>query len=277
MTNKYFAGEVPEPSSLETVDEETLELGFNALKNYQELFPKFRFSRALASLWELVRHLNKYIDTVAPWSLYKNKETGRLKTVIYILLEGMRKIALHLWPVMPCASLKMLEQLGVGFDLQKVNLDQEARQWKGLRAGTKVAEKSNLFPRREFKLLDTRKINTKTQKEQKQTSYIEFEDFVKVELKAGKILKAQKIPKTDKLLQILVDLGEKEPRQIVAGLAEYYEPDELTGKQVVVVANLKPRKLRGVQSRGMILAVQSKKGMELVTISGQAEPGARIK
>jgi methionyl-tRNA synthetase len=279
MTNKYFAGEVPEPGSLEKIDEEALELGFNALKNYQDLFPKFQFSKALSSLWELVRHLNKYIDTCAPWSLYKDKETERLKTVIYILLEGMRKIGLHLWPVMPSTSVKMLSQLGVDFDLQKVNLDQETKQWEGLKPGIKVAKKSNLFPRRELKLEESCEPKTEAQKDQKshkEKNYIEFEDFVKVELKVGKVVKAQKVPKTDKLLQVFVDLGENVPRQVVAGLAEYYEPDELIGKQVVVVANLKPRKLRGVLSQGMILAVQAKGKMELLTVSGEVKPGSKV-
>ena len=277
MTNKYFAGEVPEPSSLEKVDEETLELGFNALKNYQDLFPKFQFSRALASLWELVRHLNKYIDTVAPWSLYKNSEVKRLKTVIYVLLEGMRKIALHLWPVMPLSSETMLEQLGVKFDLQKINLKNELTNWQGLAKGVKVARKSNLFPRRELKLEETSTTKKQPKKDKTTKQYIEFEDFARIELKAGKVLKAQRVPETDKLLQVLVDLGEDTPRQIVAGLAEFYEPDELIGQQVVVVANLKPRKLRGVKSQGMILAVQTKDRMELITTQGEVEAGARVK
>jgi len=118
---------------------------------------------------------------------------------------------------------------------------------------------------------------TVLQKNKTTKQYIEFEDFARVELKAGKVLKAQRVPETDKLLQVLVDLGEDTPRQIVAGLAEFYEPDELIGQQVVVVANLKPRKLRGIKSQGMILAVQTKNKMELVTIKGEVKAGAKVR
>ena len=277
MTNKYFAGLVPEPGNLEQVDRETLEIGFNSLQNFQTLFANFNFSKALASLWELVRHLNKYIGTVAPWSLYKNNQIERLKTVIYVLLEGMRKIALHLWPVMPLISETMLEQLGVKFDLQKIELKNELDNWQGLAKGVKVAKKSNLFPRRELKLEETSTTKKQSEKDKITKQYIEFEDFAKVELKAGKVLEAQRVPGTDKLLQVLVDLGEDKPRQIVAGLAEFYKPDELIGQQVVVVANLKPRKLRGVKSQGMILAVQTKNKMELVTIKGEVKAGAKVR
>ena len=123
MTHKYFEGKVPTPAEEFTEDAELKHLGFTAMQGFQENFGEFRTARALESLWELVRGLNKYIDQTAPWTLYKNKQTARLGTVLYVVLEHMRKIAVHLWPVMPEASEKMLEQLGMPFDRDKIMLE----------------------------------------------------------------------------------------------------------------------------------------------------------
>ncbi|MFN2267879.1 MAG: methionine--tRNA ligase, partial [Desulfonatronovibrio sp.] len=150
MTHKYFKGEVPIPSEFSEMDKETIELGHDSLKDYVKLFENFDFAKALARLWVLVSHLNKYVDQSAPWVLYKEENTVRLQTVMYVLLEGIRKVALHLWPVMPGASEKMLEQLGVEFDLNNVALTEECANWNGLPSGTMVAKSSNLFPRVEL-------------------------------------------------------------------------------------------------------------------------------
>ncbi|MGE4441919.1 MAG: methionine--tRNA ligase, partial [Desulfomicrobium sp.] len=125
MTHKYFGGTVPECGELQDIDREVLEIGHNAMANFQSQFEHFQFSRALKSLWELVRHLNKYIDSSAPWALYKNKDMNRLGTVIYVILEGMRKVAVHLWPVMPSTSETMLAQLGAKFSLEGTDLEAE--------------------------------------------------------------------------------------------------------------------------------------------------------
>ena len=131
------------------MDREVLTVGHNAMANFQDQFEHFQFSKALRSLWDLIRHLNKYIDSAAPWTLYKNGDSTRLGTVMYVVLEGMRKVALHLWPVMPSASETMLAQLGVKFSLGDADLEGEANSWFGLAPGTAVEEKSNLFPRQE--------------------------------------------------------------------------------------------------------------------------------
>ncbi|WP_462324413.1 methionine--tRNA ligase [Desulfoplanes sp.] len=284
MTKKYFASVVPKCGELTEDDKDAIELGTNALENFQELFPRFKISRSLDALWELVRFLNKYVDSQAPWTLAKQGETDRLATVMYVLLEGMRKVAVHLWPVMPDACETMLSQLGIAFDLKTVDLAGEAKHWTGLVAGTGVAVKSNVFPRQELRLDQEEPAPGKTNKapaEKKSTKkngepFIEFEDFQKVDLRVGTVLRAEPVPKTDKLLLMTIDLGGDEPRQVVGGLAECWQPGDLVGRQVVVVANLKPRKLRGVTSQGMVLAVRTEEGLELLGPSRKVGCGSRV-
>ena len=287
MTHKYFGGVVPECGELQDLDREVLEIGHNAMANFQSQFEHFQFSRALKSLWELVRHLNKYIDSSAPWTLYKNKDLTRLGTVIYVILEGMRKVAVHLWPVMPSTSETMLTQLGSKFSLEGTDLEAETSSWFGLAPGTPVAERSNLFPRqdleqREEKAAEPKK--AKPEKDQKPAAKIEmacpdcieFEDFAKVDLRVGTVLEVTPHPEADRLLVLKVDAGEDSPRQVVAGIAEFFKPEELVGRQVVVVFNLKPRKLRGMVSQGMVLAVKKEGGLALLGPSSEVANGGKV-
>lgn len=274
MTHKYFGGIVPECGALEDMDREVLTVGHNAMDNFQDQFEHFQFSKALRSLWDLIRHLNKYIDSAAPWTLYKNGDSTRLGTVMYVVLEGMRKVALHLWPVMPSASEAMLAQLGVKFSLDDADLEGEASSWFGLPPGTAVAEKSNLFPRQEKDAIKIQPSPEATAPAD--TPLIEFEDFARIDLRVGTVLAAKAHPAADRLLVLEIDAGEEEPRQIVAGLAEFWKPEELAGRQVVMVANLKPRKLRGVVSQGMVLAVKQENGLQLLTPTGRVANGGKV-
>jgi len=287
MTHKYFEGIIPRPDIEDIVDAEIKKLGQDSMKSFQDYYSDFKFSRGLEGLWELVRGLNKYIDTTAPWTLFKEKDMGRLSTVIYVLLENMRKIAVHLWPVMPDSSEKMLEQLGINFDPEKVNLSKELDVWGLLESGDTVAKTSNLFPRvdlPEIKAGDKPAKKDKGKKDKKQAKKaepesngtIEFEDFQKLDLRVGTVKEVEKHPDADRLLLVRVDTGEDELRQVVAGLADFFAPDDLVGKQVVVVANLKPRKLRKQLSQGMILAVKSGDGMQLLTPTGDVDPGSQV-
>lgn len=287
MTHKYFGGVVPECGELLDLDREVLEIGHNAMANYQSQFEHFQFSRALKSLWELVRHLNKYIDSSAPWTLYKNKDMNRLGTVLYVILEGMRKVAVHLWPVMPSTSETMLAQLGVKFSVEGSDLESETSSWFGLAPGTPVAERSNLFPRQDLEQREEKVTEPKKSKPAKAPKpeakiemacpdCIEFEDFAKVDLRVGTVLEATPHPEADRLLVLKIDTAEEAPRQVVAGIAEFFKPEELVGRQVVVVANLKPRKLRGLVSQGMVLAVKKEAGLALLGPSSEVANGGKV-
>jgi methionyl-tRNA synthetase len=195
----------------------------------------------------------------------------------------MRKIAVHLWPVMPEASEKMLEQLGIAFDPEKVNLPKELDVWGLLESDITVAKTSNLFPRVDLpaeeapeKPVKKAKKPAKKDKADEPVPEIEFEDFQKLDLRVGTVKSVEKHPDADRLLLVKVDTGDKDLRQVVAGLADYFEPADLVGKQVVVVANLKPRKLRKQLSQGMVLAVKTDKGMELLTPTGEVPPGSKV-
>lgn len=286
MTHKYFGGVIPRPDVEDIIDAEIKKLGQDAMKEFQDNFSEFKFSRGLEGLWGLVRGLNKYIDESAPWTLFKEKEMGRLATVIYVLLENMRKIAVHLWPVMPEASEKMLDQLGITFDPEKVNLPKELDVWGLLECGDTVAKSSNLFPRVEVEKEEKPAKKEKGKKKDKQEpkkadmpegiTTIEFEDFQKVDLRVGTVKEVEKHPDADRLLLVRLDTGDDELRQVVAGIADFFAPDDLVGKQVVVVCNLKPRKLRKQLSQGMILAVKNGEGMELLTVTGEVEGGSKV-
>jgi len=289
MTHKYFQGIIPRPDVEDLVDAEIKKLGQIAMQSFQDNFLELKFSRGLEGLWELVRGLNKYIDATAPWTLFKEENTGRLSTVIYVLLENMRKIAVHLWPVMPEASEKMLSQLGITFDPEKVNLPKELDVWGLLESGDTVAETSNLFPRVDLpepkpedckpqaeKSKGKAKKCKKAKEEKCGTEFIDFEDFQKLDLRVGTVKEVEKHPDADRLLLVRVDTGEEELRQVVAGIADSFAPDDLVDKQVVIVANLKPRKLRKQLSQGMILAVKSGDGLELLTPSGAVDPGSKV-
>ncbi|SOB58141.1 Methionine--tRNA ligase [Pseudodesulfovibrio profundus] len=287
MTHKYFGGEIPRPDIEDIEEAEIKKLGQEAMKAFQDHFGEMRFSRGLEGLWELVRGLNKYIDATAPWTLFKNEDMGRLSTVIYVLLENMRKIAVHLWPVMPEASEKMLSHLGIAFDSEKVNLPKELDVWGLLESGTQVAKTSTLFPRVELPEAkpeaESGKNGAKGKKQKKQSKKsgqdevptIEFEDFQKIDMRVGTVKEVEKHPDADRLLLVRVDTGDDKLRQVVAGIADFFSPDDLVGRQVVVVVNLKPRKLRKQLSQGMILAVKHGDSMELLTPSGEVPPGSK--
>lgn len=284
MTHKYFDGKVPAQGEEAEECCEIKSLGRKAMAEFQNNFMDAKFSRGLEGLWELVRGLNKYIDVTQPWTLYKEENMDRLGTVMYVLLENMRKIAVHLWPVMPEASEKMLEQLGIKFAPEKVNLQGEVDVWGLLDPGTEVAKKSNLFPRVELPKEEPapkKKEAKKSKKQSKQAKeeipgVIEFPDFQKVDMRVGTVLSVANHPDADKLLLVKIDTGEDEPRQVVAGLAEFFKPEDLEGRQVVVVVNLKPRKLRGEVSQGMILAVRNGEEMQLLSVSAPVGNGCKV-
>ncbi len=307
MTAKFCGGLIPSPGPDTEMETALKQLASESLSNFQTLFGNVRFSNALESLWELVRALNKYVDSAAPWALAKNNDSVRLGTVLYTLLECMRKVALHIWPVVPQKAQAMLEQLGIALDLGALEpgatlLPPEVDSFGLLAPGTAVAAASNLFPRIDLEKFapvpgDTQHKTKKAASAGKSDvsaaktavaapspadtgedapPLIEFADFQKLDLRIGKVIACEPHPNADKLLRVMVDLGEEAPRQILAGMAAYFTPESMVGRQVTVVANLAPRKMRGLESQGMILAVHTDTGLELVTASAPVTPGSKI-
>ena len=281
MNAKYFAKKVPSLGTLTADDENIFSCVQNAAQNYLQLFKEVRFSQGLDGLWEPIRLMNKYVDSQAPWTLYKEGNIERLGTVLRVLLENMYKIAVLLWPVMPDSSIKMQEQLGKQFTLHAKLIDDLLNCNIHLRTDFEISEASNLFPRFEKPVEEKKEEKVKKEKKSEnkkdivqETQLIEFADFQKLDLRVGTILTAEQHPDADKLLKFEVDLGEEKPRQIISGIAKFFNPIELIGQKVVVVANLPPRKLRGLESQGMILTAE--KGAHLSLLSSVAPNGSKI-
>ena len=285
MAERYFNGEVPRPGPDITDDEHDLKAIAEGLPHRVEGSLKvLKFQRALEQIWRLLTRSNKYLDTNAPWNLAKDPEQAdRLATVMYSTLEALRVLALHLHPFMPDATQKLWSALGLEGDLSKTDLFEHAA-WGGLKPGTKLGELAALFPRievdRKPAKKEKRKVDEKQSKEDKKDDgLINIKDFAKVELKTGKVLEAERVEGSEKLIKLKVDTGQPEqPRQIVGGIGKAYAPDDLVGKIVVVVANLKPAKLMGVESQGMLLAATGDDGVPVI-LSPEREtaPGLRIK
>lgn len=277
LTVKYAQGKVPTPGALGPDEEEVIAISESSLLNFRQFFEKMQFSRALEELWRLVDALNRYVDRKAPWLLGKEGRTEELGTTLYFTLEGLRKVAVHLWPVMPSMSQEMCRRLGYKFNPKEFSLKNEDTEFGELHPGEQVFGGENLFPR-----IDKPRIKEKVSQKIQESSapetdaqevkevaepvmeLVEIDDFKKLDLRIGTIISAEPVKDADKLLSIFLDVGEDEPREVLAGLAEHYKPDELVGRQVTVLCNLKPRKMRGKISNGMILAVRSQAGMRLL-------------
>ena len=295
MLEKFLGGEIPLPYEYEDIDREVIELAQSLPAQTEKMMDKFDLAGALANTWRLVTRLNKYIDEVAPWSLNKEGKIDRLKTVLYVVLEGYRFITVLLKPVMPNFPAKVAEQLGLT-DEALFTWD-SLSNWGRLPAGVKTKKGEPLFPRLDLEeLLRTtedqpqtsnnvgatpvavkeNKEETKVTEPMAEKSLISIDEFAKVELKVAKVLAAERVPKTDKLLKLKVSLGDEE-RTIVAGIAQYYEPEALIGKQLVIVANLQPAKLRGIESQGMVLAASGDGHLQVLFVDDQIPPGSKVK
>lgn len=289
MSNKYFDGAIENPEVEEPVDQELKEVAAAAITNMEAKMDAFQVGAALDEIFTLLRRSNKYIDETEPWKLAKDPEKAdRLKTVLYNLLESLRIAGVLLESFMPETSKKMLDALNTN----ERSLD-SARTFGLLEQGGHVAKSVEpLFKRidpkefaKEAKINDEKvdqkaaKAKKKAEKKKKKepAAPIEIDDFAKVTLQAGKILDAKVHPDADKLLVETVDLGEEAPRQIVSGIAKAYKPEDLIGKMVMVVSNLKPAQLRGVESQGMLLCTTGKEGPRVVFLDDSVVPGTIIR
>lgn len=293
MTAKYCGSRIPEGAVQTDADRNIAELCASSMENYLQLFRNVRFSQALEALWELVRALNKYVDSQAPWTLHKEGRQERLAAVLHILLACMRKIALCLWPVMPKASCAMLGQLGEAVPdgaAPTHDLAAEAASLAGLRTGGHAAPASNLFPRidvatapaaqeaRGTAPVAPKKLQEKDEKHSADTKMpeISFDMFKTLDLRVGTVRAAERHPQADRLLRLLIDFGEEEPRQILSGIAEHYAPETLVGRQVCAVLNLPPRKIRGLMSCGMVLTAGAGECCRLLEPDGAVAAGSPI-
>lgn len=275
LLHKYFDGVVPAPVAVGEAEQAIEALAHKTLQDTEQLVRGFKMNLALDTVLQLVRHANKYINDEAPWSVAKT-DLPRAGTVLYYVLEVFRLAATLLSPVIPGKMENVLQQLGL--DAQALKLE-----WGVLAAGTQTQKPEVLFPRQEYIEKETTMENTvetpvkeeAVKAEAVEPTYIGIEDFAKVELKVAEVVEAERVPKTDKLLRLIVKIGE-EQRQIVAGIAAFYEPEKLIGQQVVVVTNLKPVKLRGIESRGMILAAKSGDQLSVLTPLNDVATGAQI-
>ena len=268
MSNKYFDGQITNPGVSEPVDQELIDLAESTLAKVTEKMDDFHVGDALDEIFTLLRRTNKYIDQTEPWVLAKDPEKkDRLATVLYNLLESIRFSGVLLSSFLPETSEKILDAL----QTQQRDFDSLAK-FGQLETNHAVIKKMQpLFARIDEKKFFAQKAKPKKAEEPK----IDVDDFEKVELKVGTIVSCEKHPKADRLLVEQIDLGD-ETRQIVSGIAKYYQPEDLVGKQVVVVTNLKPVKLRGVESSGMILCAADKKHLSIVSVDQPMPNGTKI-
>lgn len=260
MQNKYFDGIIQEPTDSESVDDELKAFALETVKKIEKCFETYRVADAVEAVLNLAKRSNKYIDETMPWALAKDEnKKARLGTVLYNLLEAIRYIAILLTPFMPQTAEKIFEQMNCDIkDYDSMNT------FGALKAGTKVNEAQALFAR-----IDSEKMLAEIAQKQQEAAkkeeaakpkkieglaQIAIDDFAKVELRVAKITQCEPVKRAKKLLKLHVDDGTAEGRQIVSGIAPWYTPDDLIGKSVIIVANLKPAKLCGEVSNGMLLA-----------------------
>ncbi|MBQ7891322.1 MAG: methionine--tRNA ligase [Erysipelotrichaceae bacterium] len=264
MTNKYFGGVITNPQVSEEVDAELISMVQALPARVEKCMNDLKVQDAIDEIIAVLRRCNKYIDETMPWALAKDEaKKDRLATVLYNLLEGIRIAAIILRSYLPETAEKILDQIGT----QQRDMD-SALTFGSLETGTHVIAKPEIL----FARIDEKEMLEKIEadKEPKVVKpegkpEITIDDFAKVELRVGTVVKCEKHPKADKLLVSQIDLG-YETRQIVSGIASHYKPEEMIGKKVVVVVNLKPAKLRGVESQGMILAGDDGENLGLLTV-----------
>ncbi len=287
MIDKYFAGQIPAYNgSTGEFDKQLLEVNREAVKKYEDAMEKMEFSIALTSIWQVVSRTNKYIDETKPWILAKEEATkGELANVMAHLAESLRRIAILLKPFLTKTPDKMFAQLNIS--------DEELQSWDslgnfgGIPGGTKVDKGEPIFPRldmaeevnyikEQMAPKATPKVEEKPVAEKPKSEEISIDDFMKVDLRVAQVIEAEAIPKADKLLKLQLDLG-YEQRQVVSGIAKFYKPEDLVGRKVICVTNLKPVKLRGELSQGMILAGSEDGQLSLATVDQSLPNGSRVK
>ncbi|WP_167629103.1 methionine--tRNA ligase [Listeria valentina] len=288
MINKYFDGEIPTYKGHVTDFDEALEIFKDeVLKEYEAGMENMQFSVVLAKIWSFISRTNKYIDETTPWVLAKEEKQAELASVMTHLAESLRITAVLLKPFLTKAPQEILSQLNLSFEQ---NFDSLVGFGK-IPAGTKVVVKGTpIFPRLDAKeevayIQEQMKSQKPVQAEEAEqveaqafeTPQIDIEDFDKLDLRVAEVKQVEKVKKADKLLCFQLDLGEGKLRQVLSGIAEFYAPEDLLGKKVIVVANLKPVKLRGLMSEGMILSGESNGKLQVIEAGSSLPNGAKVK
>lgn len=286
MVEKYCDGVIPEPIETGEHDDELIKLAGEVPGKYEDYMEKFNFSNALEEVWKLIRRTNKYVDETTPWILGKEGNTKRLNTVLYNLCESLRIVSILIKPFMKNTSTEIVRQLGLSEESASW---EKATEWGVTVAGQKVVKGEALFPRLDVKkeLVRLNEANDKLMKERSkklkvkekeksvEEEFITIDDFDKINLKVAEVISVEDHPNADKLLVLKLKLGD-ETRQVVSGIKKYYNREELLGKKVVVVTNLKPIKLRGVESHGMVLAAACDGKLTLVSTLEDIPSGVQI-
>lgn len=286
MIEKYTEGIVPAASVTGSYHDELKEVATAMVGKVDEAMDRLQFNEALEEVWKLIRRSNKYVDETMPWALAKDEsKKAELDTVLYNLAESLRIATVMISPILHVSAGKIFEQLGVAQEFQTF---ESAKTFGLLPVGTKVHKGEILFPRldidKELEVMEAMfapKEEAKEAQEKKESKSakpeITIDDFGKINLRVGRVLEVEKHPKADKLLVFKIKVGE-EIRTIVSGIAMFYKPEELVGKNVVIVANLKPVKLRGIESQGMILSAADEEETHLVVVEANGiEDGAEVR
>lgn len=294
MIEKYHGGVVTHKEGTEAVDKEFIALVNETVAGYSDAMDHMELNQAIKDVWNLIGRANKYIDETAPWILAKDPaQAERLQAVMYNLAEALRIIAILIAPFVPVTAPKIYEQLGLGKPESFFMAD---AVWGKLATGTKVQKGEPLFPRIEVteagetviaatkktaaKAIKAEAPKAEAKKEAKPAAAaageISIDDFAKIDLRVATVIAAERVPKTDKLIKLQVKIGDEE-RTIVSGIAQHYEPENLIGKNVIVIANLKPAKLRGIESRGMVLAASDGEGNLVLADAPGIASGSKVK
>lgn len=294
MIEKYHGGIVTHKEGTEAVDKEFIALVNETVAGYSDAMDHMELNQAIKDVWNLIGRANKYIDETAPWILAKDPaQAERLQAVMYNLAEALRIIAILIAPFVPVTAPKIYEQLGLGKPESFFMAD---AVWGKLATGTKVQKGEPLFPRIEVteagetviaatkktaaKAIKAEAPKAEAKKEAKPAAAaageITIDDFAKIDLRVATVIAAERVPKTDKLIKLQVKIGDEE-RTIVSGIAQHYEPKNLIGKNVIVIANLKPAKLRGIESRGMVLAASDGEGNLVLADAPGIASGSKVK
>ncbi|MEK6777912.1 MAG: methionine--tRNA ligase [bacterium] len=277
MLAKYCGGKTPAPSHEGKLKEKAEAV----IRDVDRYMADLAFSRALQEIWGLINAANRFVDQQAPWALAKDPaQAGTLEHVMYDLVETLRIVTLLITPFMPDTGEKAASILG----LAQGWCQRDLLSWGKTPEGRRISVAEPLFPRVEQTVpaektesQGRKKKTERPESEHNAAEEITIQDFARMDLRAGVIREAEAVPKSDRLIRLQVDIGGAEPRQVVAGIAQSYAPSDLVGKGVVVLANLKPTRLMGVESCGMVLAVEGEKGLVLLNMDGPVVPGKRVR